>query len=86
MELKDTVYEMTSSNKFDRFRAEYYQLKIRQRKLEHIIASAELGKVNLSSTSLDLLKEQYNYMGLYASTLKQRAIIENIDLEAVKLD
>ena len=86
MNLKDTIYEMTSDNYVERFKAEYYQLKIRQRKLEHIIANAVHGKINLSTTSLELLKKQYNYMGLYASTLKQRAILENIDLDAVKLD
>ena len=86
MNLKDTVYEMTSDNYVDRFKAEYYQLKIRQRKLEHIIASIELGKLNYNVASVDLLKQQLDYMGKYASVLKQRAIIENIDLDAVKLD
>ncbi len=85
-ELHKTIYGMISDDYVERFKAEYYQLKIRQRKLEDIIVGAELGKLNVNVVSLGLLKKQYNYMGKYASILRQRAILENIDLDGVNLD
>lgn len=85
MELKDTV-EMMQSNDFkERFRAEYFQTKIRYDKLDEMTVCYEAGTLPFTpNCSLELLKEQKKYMGNYIRCLKIRAQIENIDLREVK--
>lgn len=81
MKLKDTIKLMESEDYKERFKAEYYQTKIRYDKLHKMIIKYEAGTLNFTPTcSKELLKEQAMYMGNYLRTLEIRAEIENIDL------
>ena len=81
MELKDTISLMNSSNYKDRFRAEYYQTKIRYDKLNKTIIKYEAGTIDFKPTcSLELLKEQASCMCRYLYALEVRAEIENVKL------
>lgn len=81
MELKDTIPMMESPDYKERFKAEYYQLKIRYDKLDAMTVKHEAGTLNFTpSCSLDLLKEQKKHMGNYLRSLKIRAEIEGIEL------
>ena len=93
MELKDTVSLMNSDDYKERFKAEYYQTKIRYEKLKafnnkieaaqitncewHKGKKVEMPKHDCPS---DLLKEQQHIMGNYLHTLEVRAVIEDIEL------
>lgn len=81
MELKDTVEMMGSSDYKERFRAEYFQLKIRMSGLSKMLVKYKEGTLNFTpSCSYSLLSRQLETMKLYASYLLQRAEIEDIDL------
>ena len=81
MELKDTVEMMNSDDFKERFRAEYYQTKIRYDKLDAMTVKYEAGTLPFTpNCSLELLKEQKSYMGNYIRCLKVRAEIEGITL------
>lgn len=81
MELKDTVTLMESDDYKDRFKAEYYQTKIRYEKLHKMITKYEAGTLNFEpKCSIDLLKKQASLMGNYLYTLEIRAEIEGINL------
>lgn len=81
MELKDTIDMMTSDDFKERFRAEYFQTKIRYDKLDEMTVCYEAGTLPFTpNCSLELLKEQKKHMGNYIRCLKIRAQIENIDL------
>ena len=81
MELKDTISLMNSEDYKDRFRAEYYQTKIRYEKLHRLIIKMEAGTCDFTpSCSLEIHKEQAKYMGMYLYTLEVRAEIEKIEL------
>lgn len=82
MELKDTVKLMESGDYKERFKAEYWQTKIRYNKLHAMTIKYEAGTLNFTpSCSLDLLNEQKAYMGRYLHALEVRAEIEGIDLK-----
>lgn len=81
MELKDTIELMTSEDYKERFKAEYWQAKIRYDKLDDMTVKYEANTLNFTPTcSLELLKEQKKYLGNYIRTLKIRAEIEGIKL------
>lgn len=81
MELKDTIEMMNSEDYKERFKAEYYQTKIRYDKLDKMTVKYEAGTLNFTpSCSLEVLKEQKKYMGNYIRMLKIRAEIEKIEL------
>lgn len=81
MELKDTIELMNSYDYKDRFKAEYWQAKIRYDKLDDMTVKYEANTLNFTPTcSLELLKEQKKYLGNYIRTLKIRAEIEGIKL------
>ena len=83
MELKDTIELMESKDYKERFKAEYYQTKIRYDKLYNMIVKYEAGKLNFTpKCSLDLLKNQAKAMGEYLYILEMRATIEGINLDA----
>ena len=84
MELKDTIEMMNSEDYKERFKAEYYQTKIRYDKLDKMTVKYEAGTLNFTpSCSLEVLKEQKKYMGNYIRMLKIRAEIEGINLSEV---
>lgn len=81
MELKDTIEMMQSEDFRERFRAEYWQTKIRYEKLHKMVVKMEAGTLNFEpKCPLELFKEQKKYMGNYLYTLEVRAEIEGIDL------
>ena len=83
MGLIDTIDMMTSKDWQDRFRAEYWQTKIRYDKLDDMTVKYEAGVLNFEpNCSLELLKEQKSLMGNYLRILKIRAEIEHIELGA----
>lgn len=81
MELKDTIEMMDSMDYKERFKAEYWQTKIRYEKLHKTIIKSEAGTLNFTpSCPIDLLKEQKATMGMYLYILEVRAEMEGIDL------
>lgn len=81
MELKDTIELMNSSDYKERFKAEYYQTKIRYEKLHETVIKYEAGTLIFEPTcSIELLKAQKSAMGQYLYNLEVRAQIENIKL------
>lgn len=81
MELKDTIKLMESKDYKERFKAEYYQTKIRWEKLGDLIHEYNCGTLNFKpKCSLVLLLSQYNTMGIYLNLLKMRAVLEEVDL------
>lgn len=77
----DTVELMNSNDYRDRFKAEYYQTKIRYDRLHRMVIKCEAGVSPFEpKCPLKLLKEQLSYMDNYLRTLEIRALIENIDL------
>lgn len=83
MELIDTIDLMTSDDYKARFRAEYWQTKIRYQKLHHILIQQEAGTLGHELTCpVSLLEQQAHNMGVYLKTLEVRAEIEHINLDA----
>lgn len=81
MEIKDTIEMMNSEDFKERFKAEYYQLKIRFQKLHIMIVKYKAGTLDFEpKCSLKLLKKQEKYMLKYLMCLDRRAKIEGIEL------
>ena len=77
----DTVELMGSADYKDRFKAEYYQTKIRYDKLHLMIVKYEAGTLDFEPTTpISILKDQAKYMGMYLYTLEMRAQMEGIEL------
>lgn len=94
MELKETIELMCSDDYKERFKAEYYQLKIRYEKLKDFNNKIEAyDSLNWLDPKKDttvknpkhdcpfnLLREQQKLMGELLHTLEIRAVIERIEL------
>lgn len=81
MELKDTIEMMQSDDYKERFKAEYYQTKIRYEKLHKMIVKYEAKTLNFEpSCDITLFKSQASNMGQYLYCLEVRAEIEGIEL------
>lgn len=81
MELKDTVQQMLSEDYKDRFKAEYYQTKIRYDKLVDMLDRWDKGQLLFSPTCpRELLWRQVTVMEDYMDLLIERSIAEGIDL------
>ena len=81
MELKDTVDLMLSEDYIDRFKAEYYQLKIRFEKLEAMLDKWNANELDFTPTCpRDVLEQQLDQMYNYMKTLELRAQNEHIAL------
>ena len=84
MELKDTIKLMQSDDYKDRFKAEYYQTKIRYEKLHKILIKYEAGTLPFTpSCPIEMLNNQATCMGYYLKQLEIRAAVECIDLNEV---
>lgn len=82
MELKDTIMLMNSSDYKDRFKAEYYQTKIRYDKLNEMLFKLRNGTLEFELTcSETLLSSQLYHMRMYLIDLEARAKIEDIKLK-----
>ena len=90
MEFKNTIEMMMSEDYKERFKAEYYQTKIRYERLKKFNTKIEAAKAtNFMKNAVempnhdcpsDLLREQQRVMGEYLHLLEVRAVIENIEL------
>ena len=81
MDLKDTITLMQSEDYEERFKAEYYQTKIRYDKLHKMIVKYEANKLGFTpSCNINLLKGQAAAMGQYLYCLEVRAMVEDIEL------
>ena len=81
MELNQTIDMMNSEDYKERFKAEYYQLKIRVRELSFMVADWDAGELEFTPTcprsTYDLqLKAMRDYMAI----LEARAVMEGIEL------
>ena len=81
MELWETRDLMISSDYKERFKAEYYQLKIRYKKLRDIINKYDNGTLSFELTCpITILRKQKAAMALYLDNLEHRAALEGINL------
>lgn len=81
MELKDTIELMNSDDYKERFKAEYYQAKIRHDKLRNMLVKNEAGTLGFEpSCPITVLDDQLYCMNEYLKRLEIRAEIEGIKL------
>lgn len=81
MELTETIELMQSEDFKERFKAEYWQTKIRHDKLAEMIKKYEAGTLDFKpKCGLSILMAQRDYMQGYLNLLEKRAEIEGIDL------
>ena len=82
MELKDTIELMQSSDYKERFKAEYYQLKIRMEKLMNMIVKWDNDELHFTPTvNRSVYTKQIYFMNEYLRVLRKRAFVEDIELE-----
>lgn len=81
MELKDTVEMMGSADYKERFRAEYYQLKVRYDKLVAMVEKWDKGELSFNPTCpRSIYDMQLSAMKNYLAVLEARAVIEGVEL------
>lgn len=86
MKMSDTIGKMLSKDPKDRMLAEYWQTKIRYRKLNafanRIEAARLQGKPEAQhSCSYELLRKQQSIMGEYLHVLELRLAIDGMNIE-----
>ena len=80
-ELKDTIELMTRDDYKDRFKAEYYQLKIRLTKLKTMLSKWDSNELEFVPTCPRAMYDTQVYgMEQYLTVLEERAQMEGIDL------
>lgn len=83
-ELSQTIEMMLSADYKERFKAEYWQIKIRLEKLDELLLKHSAGKLDfMLSCDVGILVCQRNCMKDYLLCLAKRAAIEGIELEEV---
>lgn len=81
MNLLETIEMMSSSDFKERFRSEFYQLKIRRDGLQNMLVKYKNGELPFTpNCSYELLHKQLIFMDCYMNILSERARIENIEL------
>ena len=81
MELKDTVRLMESGDYKERFKAEYYQIVIRYRKLSAMLEKWDKGTLEFNPTCpRSTYNIQVKAMTDYIAILEARAVMEGIEL------
>ena len=81
MKLSETVEMMNSTDYKERFRAEYFQLKIRINGLKNMLDKWDKGELNFTPTCpREIYNDQMEYMMNYMTVLTNRAELEHIDL------
>lgn len=78
MELLDTIEMMKSDDYKERFKAEYYQLKIRLDRLNALVIKKGIHPESVPETSYLMLKQQSIIMEAYLKCLDERARLESI--------
>lgn len=80
--LNETIPAMNSDDFKERFKAEYWQLKIRVGNLEKMLDRYKDNTLNFTpKCSYDILHEQAIFMREYQRVLGLRALIEGIELD-----
>ena len=80
-DLANTISLMQSDDYKERFKAEYYQTKIRYDKLHKMIIKYLADTLEFEpKCTIELLVDQASAMGEYLKMLEIRAEIENIEL------
>lgn len=83
MELKDTIELMNSQDYKERFKAEYFQLKIRYDKLVAMLEKWDNKQLDFVPTCPRYIYDkQISAMKMYLETLEDRATLEHVPLEA----
>ena len=86
MTLNDTVAMMDSTDYKERFRAEYYQLVIRYKKLLAMLDKWDIGELNFEPTCpRSTYNMQIRAMTDYIAVLEARAVMEGIELEDIRV-
>lgn len=86
MELIDTNEMMISDDYKERFRAEYYQVVIRYKKLQAMFDKWNNGNLNFEPTCpRSTYNMQIKAMTDYIAVLEARAVMENVNLEDVNV-
>ena len=81
-DLKETSLMMESKDYKERFKAEYYQLKIRRHKLANMVDKYMKGTLEFSpACDIHIFISQIAIMDAYIAILHQRAEIEHIELD-----
>ena len=81
MELRDTISMMSSANYKERFKAEFYALKIRRDKLVEMIAKWDKEELSFIPTCpKKIYYHQLSAMDAYLGVLLERAELEGIFL------
>ena len=81
MELKDTIRMMESEDYKERFKAEYYQIVIRYKKLSAMLAKWDNGTLEFNPTCpRSTYNIQVKAMTDYIAILEARAVMEGIVL------
>ena len=81
MKLSETVEMMNSADYKERFRAEYFQLKIRVNGLKNMLDKWDKGELNFTPTCpREIYNDQMEYMMNYMTVLANRAELEHVDL------
>lgn len=81
MKLNETVELMESTDYKDRFKAEYYQLVIRYKKLKNMLDKWDEGNLEFEPTCpRSTYNIQLNAMVDYIAILEARAVMEDIEL------
>ena len=84
MELIDTNEMMISDDYKERFRAEYYQIVIRYKKLQAMLDKWDNGNLKFEPTCpRSTYNLQIKAMTDYIAVLEARAVMENVELEDV---
>lgn len=80
--LDDTAKLMLSDDFKARFKAEYWQDKIRTERLRAMVFKYKHDKLNfVPKCSLEILEEQLYHMEHKLRILEERAVIEDVNLE-----
>lgn len=91
-DLRETVEQMTSADYKERFKAEYWQTKIRYEKLKALNTKIEAANACAPNFGMSfempiydcpdcVLRDQQRVMGEYLHMLEMRALIEGIDVD-----
>ena len=80
-DFNETIELMTSADHKDRFKAEYWQTKIRRDKLYMMLEKYRTDKQDFKLTCpIWILKRQTKWIEGYLNALEERAKIEEVDL------
>ena len=91
MKMSDTIGKMLSKDPKDRMWAEYWQTKIRYRKLKAFANRIEAARLQgkpepQHSCSYDLLRKQQSIMGEYLHVLELRFAIDGMNIDIGKTE